>query len=151
MAGSWRPSTRSARGRSGDRPRSAIGYSTARLNNVVEEVNRRIQAGAVPLSFEGRGGFLRSALEALQIPVDSQLLPFRATAPGKANQRAEPRAIYFNDRVTLGWVRDGEFIEVAAHDESAGVAFYTLEQRAGPTYRAPQFMRGARVRMSCVG
>jgi hypothetical protein len=46
--------------------------------------------------------------------------------------------------VTLGWVRDGEFIEVAAHDESAGVVFYTLEQRSGETYRPPQFMRGAR-------
>ena len=123
----------------------AIGYSTARLNNVVEEVNRRIQAGAVPLTFEGRGGFLRSALEALQIPVDSQLLVFSGDSlQGKLINEQSPRAIYFNDRVTLGWVRDGEFIEVAAHDESAGVAFYTLEQRAGPTYRAPQFIRGAR-------
>ena len=123
----------------------AIRYSTARLNNVVEEVNRRIQAGAVPLTFEGRGGFLRSALEALQIPVDSQLLVFSTDSlQGKRINEQSPRAIYFNDRVTLGWVRDGEFIEVAAHDESAGVAFYTLEQRAGPTYRAPQFIRGAR-------
>jgi hypothetical protein len=123
----------------------AIRYSTARLNNVVEEVNRRIQAGSVPLTFEGRGGFLRSALDALQIPVESQLLVFSGDSlQGKLINEQSPRAIYFNDRVTVAWVRDGEFIEVAAHDESAGVAFYTLEQRGGPTYRAPQFMRGAR-------
>ena len=123
----------------------AIGYSTARLNNVVEDANRRIQAGAVPLTFDGRGGFLRSALEALQIPVDSQLLVFTADSlQGKLINEQSPRAIYFNDRVTLGWVRDGEFIEVAAHDDSAGVVFYTLEQRSDPAYRAPQFMRGAR-------
>jgi len=123
----------------------AIKYSTAPLNNVVEEANRRIQSGAVPLTFDGRGGFLRSALEALQIPVDSQLLVFTGDSlQGRLINEQSPRAIYFNDRVTLGWVRDGEFIEVAAHDESAGVVFYTLEQRSDPSYRAPQFMRGGR-------
>src|SRR5687767_11383055 len=123
----------------------AIRYSTTPLNNVVEDVNRKIQIGDVPLTFEGRGGFLRSALHALQIPVDSQLLVFSGDSlQGKLINERSPRAIYFNDRVTLGWVRDGDFIEVAAHDETAGVVFYTLEQRAGATYRAPQFMRGAR-------
>src|SRR5688572_11950271 len=112
----------------------AIRYSTARLNNVVEEANGRIQAGAVPLTFEGRGGFLKSALDALQIPVDSQLLVFSTDSlQGKLINERNPRAIYFNDRVTLGWVRDGDFIEVAAPDETAGVVFYTLEQRAGAT------------------
>lgn len=126
----------------------AIGYSTARLQNVVEDANKRILAGAVPLTFEGRGGFLRSALEALKIPVDSQLLVFSGDSlqRDQINERS-PRAIYFNDRVALAWVRDAKFIEVAAHDENAGVAFYTLEQRAGPTYRAPQFMRA----VSCTG
>ena len=123
----------------------AIAYSTGPLNNVVEEANKRIQAGAVPLTFEGRGGFLRSALDALQIPVDSQLLVFSGDSlQGKLINEQSPRAIYFNDRVTLGWVRDGEFLEVAAHDETAGVVFYTLEQRSGATYRTPQFVRGAR-------
>jgi hypothetical protein len=36
---------------------------------------------------------------------------------------------------------------VAAHDQSAGVVFYTLEQRDGPTNRAPQFIRTFR----CLG
>lgn len=126
----------------------AIKYSTAPLNNVVEDANRRIQAGAVPLTYDGRAGFLRSALEALQIPIDSQLLVFTGDSlQGKLINEQNPRAIYFNDRATLAWVRDGQFIEVAAHDESAGVVFYTLEQRGGPTYRAPQFMRGA----NCTG
>jgi hypothetical protein len=120
----------------------AIKYSTAPLNNVVADVNRKIQDGAVQLAFEGRGGFLRSALDALQIPVDSQLLVFsRASLQGKQISEQNPRAIFFNDRVALGWVRDGDVIEVAAHDQSAGVVFYTLDQRAdaaGP----PQFKRG---------
>ena len=85
----------------------AIKYSTAPLSNVVDDVNRKLQEGSVQLTFEGRGGFLRSALDALQIPVDSQLLVFsRDSLQGKLINEQNPRAIYFNDRVALGWVRD---------------------------------------------
>jgi hypothetical protein len=126
----------------------AIKYSTAPLDNVVDDVNKKLQEGSIQLTFEGRGGFLRSALDALEIPLDSQLLVFsRDSLQGKLINEQNPRAIYFNDRVALGWVRDGDFIEVAAHDRSAGVVFYTLEQRGGPTNRAPQFMRAFR----CLG
>src|SRR5262245_63166105 len=108
----------------------AIKYSTAPLNNVVADVNRKIQDGAIQLAFEGRGGYLRSALEALQIPVDSQLLVFsRASLQGKQIDEQNPRALFFNDRVALGWVRGGDLLEVAAHDETEGVVFYTLDQR----------------------
>jgi hypothetical protein len=119
----------------------AIKYATAAPNNVVDEVNRQLQSGAARLSFEGRAGYLRSALEALEIPVDSQLLVFsRASLQGKQISEQNPRAIFFNDRVALGWVRGGDLLEVAAHDAQSGVVFYTLDQRsdtAGP----PQFKR----------
>ena len=98
----------------------AIRYSTAPLNNAVVEVNKKLQDGAVQLTFEGRSGFLRSALEALQIPVDSQLLVFsRTSLQAKRINEGNPRALFFNDRVALGWVRDGDVIEVAARDESS--------------------------------
>jgi hypothetical protein len=126
----------------------AIRYSTAPLNNVVVDVNRKLEEGAIRLTYDGRGGFLRSALDALEIPIDSQLLVFsRDSLQGKLIGEENPRAIYFNDRVALGWVRDGDFIEVAAHDQSAGVVFYTLEQRSGVPNRPPQFMRAVR----CLG
>ena len=109
----------------------AIKYSTTALNNVVEDVNRHIESGAVRLEYEGRGGFLRSALEALQIPLDSQLLVFsRGSLQGKQISERNPRSIYFTDRIALGWVRDGNVLEVATHDRSAGIVFYTLDQRA---------------------
>ena len=119
----------------------AIKYSTAPLNNAVADVNRKLQAGTIQLSFDGRSGFLRSALDALQLPVDSQLLVFsRASLQGKQIDEQNPRAVFFNDRVALGWVRGGDIIEVAAHDESAGVVFYTLDQRADAP-NPPQFKR----------
>jgi hypothetical protein len=120
----------------------AIKYSTAPLNNPVADINKKILDGAIQLTFEGRGGYLRSALEALQLPVDSQLLVFsRASLQGKQIGELNPRAVFFNDRIALGWVRGGDLIEVAVQDETAGIVFYTLDQKpdaAGP----PQFKRG---------
>ena len=127
----------------------AIAYSTTTaLNNAVVEVNRKLQDGTVQLRFEGRSGFLQSALEALGIPVDSQLLVFsRTSLQRRLISEQNPRALFFNDRVALGWVRGGDVLEVAAHDESAGVVFYTLEQRADATTGPPQFKRA----FECLG
>ena len=120
----------------------AIRYSTGPLDNVVENLNRRIRDGSLRLTSEGRGGFLRSTLEALQLPVDSQLLVFsRASLQGRRIGEQNPRALFFDDRVALGWVRDGDLIEVAAHDKSAGVVFYTLDQHADGTAGSPEFKR----------
>src|SRR5882762_10534462 len=126
----------------------AIAYTTARLNNSVADVNRRLQDGTVQFTFDSRSGFLRSALDALQIPVDSQMLVFsRTSLQGKRIGEQNPRALFFNDRVALGWVRGGDVLEVAAHDESAGIVFYTLEQRADATTGPPQFKRA----FECLG
>ena len=143
------PSTPSAAGAfMGSANDPAIRYSTAPLNNAVVEVNKKLQDGTTQLTFEGRSGFLRSALEALQIPVDSQLLVFsRTSLQRRLINEQNPRALFFNDRVALGWVRGGDVIEVAAHDASAGVVFYTLEQRADATAGPPQFKRA----FECLG
>src|SRR5437867_1720883 len=108
----------------------AIGYSNASVDNAVSELNAKLGDGSVRLSFEGRSGYLRSALAALDISVDSQMLVFSPTSfQRKRISEANPRALFFNDRAALGWVRDGEIIEVAAQDEKLGVVFYTLDQR----------------------
>lgn len=126
----------------------AIKYSTSPLNNVVVEVNKKIEDGSIRLTSDGRSRFLRSALDALQIPIDSQLLVFsRASLQGKLINEHNPRALFFNDRVALGWVRDGEIIEVAAYDDTAGVVFYTLDQRSDPAAGSPQFKRA----FECLG
>ena len=120
----------------------AIKYSTAPLNNVVVDVNKKLQDGSITFSFDSRSGYLRSALDALQLPLDSQLLVFsRVSLQGKRISDQNPRALFFNDRVALGWVRGGDLLEVAAYDESEGVVFYTLDQHAEDTATAPQFKR----------
>jgi hypothetical protein len=118
----------------------AIAYSTAPVENVVEQLNRKLQAGTARLTYEGRNGYLQSAIDALNVPVDSQLLVFsKASLQGRLVNPSNPRALFFNDRV-----RDAELLEVAAHDDKGGVIFYTLDQR--PTER-PTFTRDPR----CLG
>ena len=117
----------------------AIAYSTAPLSNAVSRLEPKLRDGSVSLVYEGRSGYLRSALRALDIPVDSQALVFSQTSFQRRRiSETNPRALFFNDRVALGWVRDGELIEVAAQDAREGIVFYTLEQR--PVDR-PEFKR----------
>jgi len=108
----------------------AIKYSTAPIDNVVVDLNKKLADGTVRLSFEGRSGYLQSALDALGLPVESQMLVFSPTSfQARRINAGNPRALFYNDSVELGWVRDGDVIEVAAQDAHEGVVFYTLDQR----------------------
>src|SRR6476620_8511165 len=94
---------------------SAIKDSTASPNNVVVDVNRRLQSGELTFTFDEGSGYLQSALAALDLPIDSQLLVFsRTSLQGKRIGEQNPRALFFNDRVAMGWVRGGDLLEVAA-------------------------------------
>jgi len=126
----------------------AIQYGTAPLDNVVVDVNRKLRDGTLKFSYDRRNGFLTAALDAFQLSTDSQLLVFsRGSLQGKRIDDQNPRALYFNDRVAVGWVRDGDVIEVAAHDTLKGVVFYKLRQTAEPPPSPPQFTRA----FECLG
>lgn len=75
-------------------------------------------------------GYLPSLLEQLGVNPDSQALVFSKTSfqAGKISPR-NPRAIYFNDDVAVGWVRGGDGLEIAALDPKQGIIFYTLDIR----------------------
>ena len=122
----------------------AIAYTKGPLDNPVADLNKQLADGSVQLTFDGRSGYLQSVLDALKLPIDSQVLVFAPNSlQAKRINQTNPRALFFNDRVALGWVRDGELLEVAVHDATQGVAFYTLEQRPPATpSEPPQFKRG---------
>jgi hypothetical protein len=68
-------------------------------------------------------------LDALQIPVESQALVYSETSfQAKLIGPTNPRAVYFNDHVAVGWVRGGSVLEVAAQDATQGTIFYTVAQ-----------------------
>ena len=73
---------------------------------------------------------LRSVLEALHVPVESQIAVFSKTSlQAPLIEPNNPRTIFFNDSVAVGWMKGG-FIEIAALDPRQGVQFYTVQPRA---------------------
>src|SRR5206468_9226931 len=41
-----------------------------------------------------------------------------------------PRAIFFNDAVTVGYIRGAPLVELAVHDPRQGVILYTIDQKS---------------------
>jgi hypothetical protein len=73
------------------------------------------------------------------VPVESQLAVFSKTSvQARIISPLNPRTLFFNDRVVVGWPRGG-FIEAAALDPQLGVVFYNLNQQASAS---PRFARG---------
>jgi hypothetical protein len=81
----------------------AIQYSTAPPRNLVDDLNRRLQDGSARLTFDGRSGYLGSALQALNLPTNSQLLVYsQGSLQGRLVGESNPRAIFFGDRNRTG-------------------------------------------------
>ena len=121
------------------RDHPAIEYSTGPVKNAVSELNQKIQEGSVQLTFGGRSGYLRSVLDALDIPIESQLAVFSQTSfQASWISMQNPRAIFFTDNVALAWVRDAPVMEIVAQDPRQGAIFYTLGQEPTET---PRFTR----------
>lgn len=102
---------------------------------VLEE---RIEAGEVTVAADDRHGYLRALLEALDVPLSSQGLLFSRTSLQTDRITPwSPRALYFNDDVYIGWVRDSPILEIASIDPDDGAIFYTVSQDGGdrPIFR----------------
>ena len=115
-----------------------IAYKSTSPRDAVAQLNQSIQDGRVQLKFDGPSGYLRSVLEALNVPIESQIAVFVKDSVQRERITVNnPRTLFFNDSVAVGWVRGG-FIELAAQDPKQGVMFYALER--SPTGQ-PQFER----------
>ncbi|HXB73427.1 MAG TPA: hypothetical protein VNY05_34630 [Candidatus Acidoferrales bacterium] len=107
---------------------AAILYQSAALDDAATRLGKQLASGKTRLAFrEGGFGYLPGLLEYFGINPDTQALVFSQTSfqASKISPR-NPRAIYFNDEVAVGWVRGGEGIEVAALDPTQGIVFYSL-------------------------
>ena len=64
----------------------------------------------------------------LASPADSQVLVFsRTSIQAERISPRTPRAIYFNDDSSVGYVQNGEALELASLDPRQGVILYTLD------------------------
>jgi hypothetical protein len=107
----------------------AIGYDNAGKNDAVARLQQRLERGEVKLEYSETDGYLSSVLKLLNVPVSSQGLVFSKTSFQLFRiSPKNPRAIYFNDDVYVGFVRGGDFVELSTADPTLGGVFYMLEQ-----------------------
>lgn len=110
--------------------RPPIEYSRSTPDNCVSKLQSRLESGESQLKYTDGQGYLPALLEALEVPVESQLLVFSKTSLQRHRiSPRTPRAIYFNDDVYVGYCQSGDVLEVSAVDPQLGAVFYTLEQK----------------------
>lgn len=128
----------------GDEPHN---YWTEPQDDPFTKFTQRVEKGEIKLDSAGsEKDIMASLLGQLNIPVSSQLWVFSGTSlqSGRISLR-NPRAIYFNEDVYIGYVPGGQ-VEVASQDSERGSIFYIFDMpRAGAPVR---FQRAAKC-MNC--
>jgi hypothetical protein len=106
----------------------AIQYFETPTDEAVKRLDDQIDKGEAKLDFEPGGlGYLPSMLKHFGINVDSQVLVFSQTSfQATLISPPRPRAVYFNDELSVGFVQHGEVMEVSSLDPKQGVIFYSL-------------------------
>jgi hypothetical protein len=116
-----------------------IRYDAPPLKDPVARLQQRMEQGQARLEYTTPGGYLLSVLKQLHVQPSSQTLVFSKTSfQFQHISPANPRALYFNDDVYVGWVQGGEVMEVSAVDPDRGAMFYSLDQRQTDK---PRFVR----------
>lgn len=116
-----------------------INYLNTAPKDSVTDLQKRLDSGQAQLKYDSKHGYLLSVLQLLHVPVSSQMLVFSQTSFQRDRISPQtPRALYFNDRVYIGWVQDGDYVEVSTIDPQLGTIFYVLAQTPA---EAPKFQR----------
>jgi hypothetical protein len=117
----------------------AIQYA-APVSDRVEQLETQLESGQAKLDYAPNGwGYLPAILKRLDINLDSQVLVFSRTSI--QNERISPRtprAIYFNDDTAVGFVQNGEVLELSSIDPKQGAVFYSLDTEKSDR---PEFAR----------
>ena len=108
----------------------AIGYSSNQPDSAISRLQKQIDDGKATLNWDEKFGYLPSVLKALEIPVSSQMLVFSKTSMQRERISPDnPRAIFFNDDVYIGWIPGAPLLEISVADPKMGGVFYTIEQQ----------------------
>lgn len=107
-----------------------IQYGKTAATGPIQKLQERLESGQVNLEWEDRFGYLRALLGALKVPEASQMLVFSKTSFQRDRiSPANPRAIYFNDEVYVGYVPGSPVLEFSMADPKLGGVFYTVDNR----------------------
>ncbi len=112
-----------------DIEKAPFDYSKTKDENAITELIAKVESGETTLKEDRTFGYLQSLLSELEVSRHSQCLVFSKTSlqVGYISTR-NPRAIYFNDDVMVGWTPTSRELEIAAIDPFKGAIFYGVKQ-----------------------
>jgi hypothetical protein len=117
-----------------------VNYSKTKPHDAVTRLQAEIGEGKVNLAGPDRA-VVESVLQALGVPVASQMLVFSKTSFQKdIIGPKHPRALFFSDDCYVGWVPGG-LMEIAAIDPQLGPVFYSFDPRGLSKNNPPEFQR----------
>lgn len=120
--------------------RAPIHYHETEADTALTRLFAAAEPGG-PLASGTDREILAHLLEALEVPVESQVLVFSKTSAQNSRiSPRTPRAIYFSDDVYVGWVQGGE-IEVASFDAQLGMVFHLVELAGRAENELPGLVR----------
>lgn len=104
-----------------------IRYSASQSQDPVALLQRKLISGELVLKTDPKFGVRPSLLKELDVAVESQVLVFSKTSMQIHKiSPTNPRALFFNDSVYVGYVPGSSILELAANDPTLGAIFYTL-------------------------
>ena len=116
-----------------------VKYTDGTPTDPVARLVHRLAADEATLAFDAQFGYLPALLDELKIPRSSQMLVFSKTSLQRSFITPDnPRAIYFNDDVYIGYTPGAPALEVSAADPKLGGIFYRL---VNEKVRRPRFVR----------
>jgi len=110
------------------------------VSDSIALLEKQLESQKIKLDYAPNGwGYLPAVLKQLNINVDSQVLVFSRTSIQTSHiSPRTPRAIYFNDDTAVGFVQNGEVLELSAIDPKQGAVFYSLDTEKSDR---PEFAR----------
>jgi hypothetical protein len=112
-----------------ERDYPVINYYAVDASGELADFFGQLESGVLSLAYDPVYGYLPAVLEALNIDVSSQLLVFSQTARKRRFiSSVNPRAIYFNDQIYVGYVPQTNGLEFAAMDPVLGPVFFELAE-----------------------
>lgn len=109
----------------------AIQYATRPTTDRIARLSEAVAAGTQTLARDETTGYLKPVLRALGIPIETQILVFSKTGvQAQFTRPSNPRALYFDQSVVVGYIQGAPYLELAAHDPQQGVIFYEIDQGA---------------------
>ena len=116
-----------------------IDYHQTVANNPITQLQAKLDLGKVTLRYSDQHGYLPALMKLLEVSPSTQALVYsKSSLQLRRINPTTPRALYFNDQIYLGWVPEGDVVEIIASDPTLGSVFYSLPQRRSAT---PKFIR----------